>query len=108
MKKPRASGGLLLPRCSVAVFRIGVFPPKELIAHQGDYRQRQEQRDENGDSERDRQGGKELPNDSLQQAQREEYDDRRESGGRHRPDQLVDSIPYRLVAKGIESQVTND
>ena len=70
IKEPPGCGGFLPGWFRGGVLGISIFTPEELIAHQRDDRQRQEKRNEDGDGKRDRQGGKELPYDSFQQAER--------------------------------------
>ena len=74
-------GGLLFN-----VFCFGVFASEELITHERNYRQRQKQRHEHGDRQSNRQRGEELPDDSLQQAERQKHHDGSERRSSNGPD----------------------
>src|SRR5438132_7648295 len=106
-KRPGASW-FGFPRLEIDVLSFGVLGGQELIAHEWNDRQREEQRHQNGNRQRDRQRSEKLPDYALQQAQWEEHDDSGHGRRSHWPNQLLHRLADRFVPIGVESQVAND
>ena len=90
------------------VFGLGVRRGEELVAHERDDREGQQQRHQHRYGQRDGQCGKELSDDAFEQSQRQEDDHGGKSRGGYGPDQLLNRFAYRLVTVWVEPHVTHD